>query len=97
MRLLPYRRTGLIVGFLFGTVGIFLLALVSLMFPAAEMFAAPLLAPGRYVASVVTGPSASTPMVIFLYLCTGLMYAFVGFVLELLLSRMFTKKIPKAS
>lgn len=78
MRFLRDHSIGLVAGFLFGTVGIFALALLSLMHPLLEAVSAPFLLPGRAVAGFVAGPSASSWTVTGLYLLTGLFYAAVG-------------------
>ncbi len=75
---------GLILGFLFGTVGVFLLALLSLIHPIFEITVSPLLWPGRFFASILAGSSASTPIVIVLYLCTGVFYAIIGLLLQII-------------
>lgn len=86
MQFLLRHRAGLIGGFLFGTVGIFLIALLSLMLPIVELLATPFLLPGKFFAAVLAGPSASTPMVLFLYLCVGIFYALLGLAIDFLLS-----------
>lgn len=78
-----YKR-GIIYGFLFGTLGVFLLALISLISPIAEMIATPFLWPGRFLASIMTGDTASTWMVLLLYLMTGIMYALIGIIVQMI-------------
>jgi len=91
MHFLLHNRTGLIAGFLFGTVGIFLLALLSLMFPLMELIASPFLLPGKMFAAALTGPSASTVMVLFLYFCTGIFYALIGLAVQVVWRMIFKK------
>ncbi len=91
MYFLARHRAGLISGFLFGTIGIFLLALLSLMFPLMEMLTAPLLLPGKFFASMLAGSSATTPMVLFLYLLTGVFYAVIGLIVDLVCTKLFIK------
>lgn len=69
---------GFATGFLFGTVGIFVLALLSLMHPLFEAVAVPFLVPGRLLASAVAGDQASTSVLIILYVATGLLYGCAG-------------------
>lgn len=69
---------GFWIGFAFGTLGVFALALLSLLFPFVEQVAVPFLLPGRLFAAAFAGSSASTFMVMFLYVLTGLFYALLG-------------------
>ncbi len=69
---------GFWIGFAFGTIGMFALALLSLIFPFVEQLSVPFLLPGRLFAAAFAGSSASTLMVVFLYFLTGLFYALLG-------------------
>lgn len=89
-------KKGFIIGALFGTVGVFVLALLSLMFPVAEVLAYPFLWPGKFFSSLlVTGNTVSISMVTLLYLCTALLYAIIGMLLQMLLAPVFHKKKKK--
>lgn len=69
---------GFWIGFVFGTIGMFALALLSLIFPFVEQLSVPFLLPGHLFADAFAGSSASAWMVTFLYVLTGLFYALVG-------------------
>lgn len=79
--MLPWRGT--LIGFLFGTIGLWLLALLGLMLRVFELLGALFLAPGRWLASLVAGESASTGTVVALFLAVGVFYAAIGAVVEL--------------
>jgi hypothetical protein len=61
-------------GFLFGTIGVYLLAGISLVSPLFEVVSAPLLAPGRFAAERLVGPDATNGDVALLTLLNGLFY-----------------------
>lgn len=73
---------GFAAGFLFGTVGVFVLALLSLMHPLFETVAGPFLLPGRMLAAAIAGTSASSWTVAGLYLFTGLLYGCAGVIVQ---------------
>ena len=86
-------------GFVFGTFGILALALLAMMVPFIEMVTMPCFWPGRMLAAELVGtvPRISFGMVIFLYICTGCFYGFLGVVCQLffrLLRRLLPKKAP---
>lgn len=84
MTIFTYCKKGMTWGFLFGTVGLFVLSVLSLMSPVIEMLAQPFLWPGRQFSAWLTdGVSASTSMVVVLYLLTGAFYALVGMVVQI--------------
>jgi hypothetical protein len=95
MDVLKKNKKGLIWGFLFGTVGIFLIALLSLMTPIVEIISMPFLMPGRYFSSLITGGSdASDIQVALLYLCTGIFYAIVGMFIQEIIRAMRKPNSP---
>jgi hypothetical protein len=65
------------IGFLFGTIGVYLLAGVSLVSPLFEFVSAPLLAPGRFMAERLVGPDATDGDVALLTLLNGVFYMLV--------------------
>ena len=67
----------LIWGFLFGTLGLYVLAFFALMLPFVETLTNFLYAPGRFLASQFAGPDGSTLEVILLMLANGILYAAV--------------------
>jgi len=64
-----------IFGFLFGTVGMFVLAALSLVSVTFEVLAGPLFWPGRALSAALFGTEGSDVAVAFLTLCNGLFYA----------------------
>jgi hypothetical protein len=64
-------------GFLFGTGGMFLLAMLSLMFAAAERIANVFFIPGRYMAAQFVGPQGSNTEVFLLTLFNGILYGLI--------------------
>jgi hypothetical protein len=78
MTYIKQNLIGIIGGFIFGTLGIFLLAVLSLALPFMEIISMPFLLPGRYLAAMIAGPSASTATVLLLYLLVGIFYAVIG-------------------
>jgi hypothetical protein len=76
------HATGFWIGFAFGTIGLFAVALLRLLFPFIETITEPLLWPGQFFAYLLTHGSASTPMVMFLYLLTGTFYGICGSVIQ---------------
>lgn len=87
MRLLHTYKKGLIGGFLFGTIGVLLIAMFSMMSPLIETVATPFLWPGRFMAAYAagSGQSLSSWMVAMLYIFTGAFYAIVGIVVQMIL------------
>jgi|GEM_PF-5885051 len=87
MKFVHTYKKGLIGGFLFGTIGILLVAMFSMLSPLIETVAMPLLWPGRFMAAYVTesGQSMSSWMVAVLYIFTGIFYAIIGMILQMIL------------
>lgn len=71
-------------GFVFGTIGLYLLAMLSLMHPIIEFLASPLMYPGRLLGSVIGGPDGSTGEVMLLLLFNGLLYAFLFILIRII-------------
>jgi len=78
-------------GFLFGTIGLYALAMLSLMTPVIEFLVMPLMYPGRWLSSIIAGSQGSTADVIALTLFNGILYAFL-----FILIRIITKKTTGA-
>lgn len=76
-------------GFLFGTIGLYALAMLSLMMPFIEMLASPLMYPGRWLGSFINGSDGSTGEVLLLTLFNGILYA-VLFVLIRIIAKKTT-------
>lgn len=76
-------RAGFIGGFVFGTLGVFVLAVLSLVSPFFETLFSPLLWPGKWIASVLTPVSASPLQLVVLYAFTGFFYAFTGLLIQI--------------
>lgn len=76
-------------GFVFGTIGLYILAMFSLMHPLFELFANPLLYPGRWLGTFIGGADGSTFEVILLTFFNGLLYAFL-FVLIRIIAKQTT-------
>ncbi len=72
------HATGFWIGFACGTLGLFALALLRLLFPFIEWVTAPFFLPGRFFADLLTDGSASTFLVIVLYFLTGSFYGLCG-------------------
>ena len=79
---------GFLVGFLLGTIGLWVLALVSLALPPVEALSAPLFAPGRFAASLLqSGGSLGDGGVAVLFLGNGLLYGLLGLGAQAVLRR----------
>ncbi|MBL8158075.1 hypothetical protein JNK62_00865 [bacterium] len=76
-------------GFLFGTIGLYVVAMLSLMHPILELLVSPLMYPGRALGSLIGGADGSTGEVIILTLFNGLLYAFL-FVLIRIIAKQTT-------
>lgn len=76
-------------GFLFGTVGLYALAMLSLLHPMIELLASPLLYPGRVLGSLIGGPDGSTGEALLLALFNGCLYALL-FVLIRIIAKQTT-------
>lgn len=70
----PYAKP-LILGFLFGTLGMFILAMLSLVLQPVEWATAILFAPGRFMSAQFAGPDGSNLEVALLTLFNGVFYA----------------------
>lgn len=78
-----HYKKGLIGGALFGTFGLWFLAIASLAVPYVEYIAIPFLLPGRVLAAVLSGgQQMGTTLVLFLYLCMAVFYALVGALIQ---------------
>jgi hypothetical protein len=64
-------------GFLFGTLGMFILAALSLLFAPIELIAMPLFVPGRFAASLFVGSEGSDAQVVLLTIFNGVLYALI--------------------
>ncbi len=83
MKKVKKYKKGIIGGFAFGTLGLLLIAMLSLMSPVIEFVVQPLLWPGRQLAELLrSGDSMSTGMVFLLYLLTGILYALIGLAIQ---------------
>jgi hypothetical protein len=65
-------------GFLFGTIGLYMLAILSLMSQTFEMISGPFMAPGRLAAELAVGPNGSDAAVLALTLFNGVFYALLA-------------------
>ena len=81
---------GIFIGFLFGTLGLFVLSMLSLALQPFEVIGSFLFAPGRALSSLLFGANGSDGAVALLMLFNGIFYALVGFVLQFL----WTKRAP---
>lgn len=75
---LRFHATGFWIGFAFGTIGLFALALLRLLFPVIEFLTIPFFWPGRFFAAALTDGSGSMFMVVVLYMLTGMLYGLCG-------------------
>jgi hypothetical protein len=90
MSLLKHYRAAFLWGFLFGTVGLFAIAVLSLIFAPFEILAAPVLQPGKWMAAVLARDgNAGTGTIILLYLFTGCFYGIVGVAVQIALHSLF--------
>lgn len=64
-------------GFFFGTVGLYVLAMLSMVSSITETLVAPLMWPGRLLASLIANPDATSLEVSVLTLGNGIFYAIV--------------------
>jgi len=76
-------------GFLFGAIGLYALAALSLISPILEKMAAPFLYPGRWLSLLVAGTDGSVVEVILLTLFNGILYAAI-FVLVAIIAKKTT-------
>jgi hypothetical protein len=83
MHILKEYKVGLIAGFLFGTVGLFVLAALSLISNVFEIISAPLLFLGKSLAP----SNGSTVTVILLTLVNGIFYALVGAAVQFIIRK----------
>jgi hypothetical protein len=74
-------------GFLFGTLGLFALAALSLISGVAELVFAPLFWPARFLSARLAGAQGSTGEVVLLTLFNGLLYALLFATIVVLLTR----------
>ena len=77
------NRNGIIIGFFFGTIGLWILAGFGLGVPGIALIATPLLLPGKLIGSLLFGVGSIMGMphiimVITLTLFNGVFYAFIG-------------------
>lgn len=89
MRLSSSPWFGFILGVLFGTAGMWILAMLSLVFQPIELLTGPLFAPGRWLSAQTAGADGSMGNlgVALLMGANGLLYGIVGFALHRLLAR----------
>jgi hypothetical protein len=73
---------GFAIGYAFGVVGLWLLALLALMLPFFETIGNVLFYPGRALAAEIAGANASTAEVILLMLINGALYGLIGAAIE---------------
>jgi hypothetical protein len=66
-----------VLGFLFGTIGIFALSSLSLVSHIFEVVLSPLFWPGRFMAATFVGASVSNTQVLLLTLFNGVLYAVI--------------------
>jgi uncharacterized membrane protein len=76
----------LVWGFLFGTVGMYALAMLSLMFQTAELITRPLFVPGRYLSERFAGAEGSTLEVLLLTFANGLFYALLFLLIAVIIN-----------
>ncbi len=73
---------GFAIGCVFGTIGLFTIALVSLLSADLEFLLQPFLLPGRFFAALLASDRASGGIVALLYLLTGLFYGLFGALIQ---------------
>lgn len=70
---------GFLLGFLFGIVGIWIVATLSLMFTPVELLTQPLFWVGRFAASLIeSNGTVGTLGTVFLFLVNGVFYGVIG-------------------
>lgn len=77
-----------LLGFLFGTAGLYVLSALSLVFSVVEKVSTPLMWPGRYAAELFAGTEGSDFEVVILIIGNGVLYGLAF----LLLAKLFRKK-----
>ena len=84
-----YRKywKGLVFGFLFGTLGLWLLAILSLISQVFEFLSSFLFAPGRALSAALFGAQGSDGAVALLMLANGILYALVGLLIQWIILR----------
>lgn len=78
MKLVWFHATGFWIGFACGTIGLFALALLRLLFPIITIVTVPFFWPSQFFAVLFSDGSPSIFVVIFLYLVTGTFYGVIG-------------------
>lgn len=74
---------GFILGFLFGTLGLWILAMLSLAFPPVELVAQPLFAFGRWLSDMaISDGSANNVEVGMLIVGNGVLYGVLGMLIQ---------------
>ncbi len=83
MHFYPRRYSlGFVIGCVFGTLGLFAIALISLLSADLEFLLQPFLLPGRFFASFLVTDHASSGIVVVLYLLTGIFYGILGALIQ---------------
>jgi hypothetical protein len=76
-----------IIGFLFGSFGLYVLALLALIFPFFEALGSILFAPGRILARMLLGSNGSSLDVLLLTIANGILYAILFWAAHALITR----------
>lgn len=89
MRLSSSPWSGFILGVLFGTAGMWILAMLSLVLQPVELLTAPLFWPGRWLSSLTAGDDGSMGNlgVALLMGANGLLYGGVGALLHVMIKK----------
>ncbi len=74
-------------GFIFGALGLFVLAMLALVSPFFEVVFGPLFAPGRWAAETFVGPNGSDAAVAVLALANGVLYSLVFWIIGVVMTR----------
>lgn len=77
-----YKKSA-IWGFLFGTVGLYVLAFLALILPFIESVGNFLFGPGRFLERTFTGPDGSTLEVVLLMIGNGIIYAIIFVLIDM--------------
>lgn len=82
-------------GFGFGTAGLFILSMLSLMSPSVELLASPFFEPGRLASGLFAGSEGSDAEVVALTLFNGVLYALLNVVFGIFFCNLLEDKPKK--
>lgn len=86
-----------LIGFIFGTLGLYILSAVSLFSSVVEFLSAPILWPGRTMTALLVGPNGSDLAVFLLTIFNGVLYALIFTGINTLITRLHSTSSSSAN